>query len=106
MKLLVTSVLVFLLAACACGCDLMREYAGQLPASPDSPVVPDGTVPTSSGDTALDLFDVSLYVLATLGLGPFARILGLGRPLIAPLVRMVMRRATSSEPTKPGTPAP
>ncbi len=106
MKIFVAAVLACVLAACACGCDLVREYEQELGTAPDAAVVPDGNMPAATGDTALDLFDVSLYILATLGLGPFARLLGLGRPLIAPLVRMMMRRNKPVEPPKAETPAP
>lgn len=101
----ISFVVVCLLASACCGCDMARDYLNEVANSPAVlPATDVGAQPPSpSGDAAVDVLDIVLYSLAALGLGPVAKILGLARPLIAPALRLFMRRKPVAE--KPETPA-
>jgi hypothetical protein len=89
-KAILFAVLSVALVAC-CGCDIARAYAEELGKDPVNPLVPGDAAPTPSGDAAVDLLDILLWSMAAMGLGPLARVLGLARPLIAPLIRVIFR---------------
>jgi hypothetical protein len=97
---------LLVLVACSllASCEFLRSWAE---ASEPAPVVPgDGTAPAPAPGNGLphiggsDPLDLLVTVLTLMGLAPAARLVGLARPLIAPLILAILGRR------KPAVPAP
>lgn len=54
----------------------------------------------------IDVVEVVVYALAALGLGPVARILLAAKPILTPVLRVLLGKATApAKPAEPPTPA-
>lgn len=75
------------------GCESLRIWAEGVPdpAEPGQGEPPAGPqVPGPGGGVPVDVLDIAVWVLAAFGLLPAARLVGASRPLIAPLVTMLL----------------
>jgi hypothetical protein len=92
-------------ACIATACVPWAEWAAAVedPAAPGSGS-PSAQIPieTPGGSAEIDVLDVVTYTLAALGLGPVARILAASRPLVAPLIMLILGKPKA----KPAEPAP
>lgn len=75
------------------GCESLRIWADGVPdptepGQGDPPAGPQ--VPGPGGGVPVDVLDIAVWVLAALGLFPAARLAGASRPLIAPLITMLL----------------
>ena len=75
------------------GCESLRRWAEGVPdpAEPGQGDPPAGPqVPGPGGGVPVDVLDIAVWVLAAMGLLPAARLVGASRPLIAPLITMLL----------------
>lgn len=75
------------------GCESLRLWAENVPdpsepGEGDPPAGPE--VPGPGGGVPVDVLDIAVWVLAAMGLLPAARLVGASRPLIAPLITMLL----------------
>lgn len=71
-------------------CSFLSEWAASADPQPDDGTQADPGSPSSSPGAGLDYIDILVGVLAALGLGPAARLLVLAKPVLAPLIRILM----------------
>lgn len=79
-------------------CKVLGEWAdAEAPASGATPPVAGGdTLPVVGGSDAVDIL---VTILTVLGLAPAARLVGLARPLIAPLIAVLLGRKKAEQST-------
>lgn len=74
------------------GCQFFQDWAAEAP-DPAEPGTGDpqagGKVPVPGSGIEVDVLDIATWVLAALGLGPAARLVGASRPLVAPLITLL-----------------
>lgn len=103
MNKLLRCVVVLAGASALASCESLREWAASVepqPVGEGSPAVP---VPAPAGGD-VDLIEVATWVLAAMGLLPAARLVGASRPLLAPLLLMLLGKPKPKP--KPAEPAP
>lgn len=86
------------------GCHFIQDWAAETP-DPAEPGTGDpqagGKVPVPGSGIEVDVLDIATWVLAALGLGPAARLVGASRPLIAPLITLLFGKPKAKpEPEK------
>lgn len=83
---------VLLASTLLASCNFIKALAGIEPDAIDGGVtIPGDPSGEPSGTTGgLDYIDILVGVLAALGLAPAARILALAKPVISPLIRLIL----------------
>lgn len=86
------------------GCHFIEDWAAEAP-DPAEPGTGDpqagGKVPVPGSGIEVDVLDIATWVLAALGLGPAARLVGASRPLVAPLITLLFGKPKpKAEPEK------
>ena len=83
-------------------CSFLSEWAASTePQQPDDGTQADPGSPGSGPGASLDYIDILVGVLAALGLGPAARLLVLAKPVLAPLIRILMGTKKATQPEQP-----
>lgn len=88
------------------GCKFIEDWSAGTPdPDPIGTGTPQagGTVPVPGSGIEVDALDIATWVLAALGLGPVARLVGASRPLVAPLIALLFG---TKKPKPPVTETP
>lgn len=94
--------LALLTAVAFTSCSFLSEWAASTePQQPDGNPNADPSVPGSGPAAGVDYLDIVVGILAALGLAPAARILVLAKPVLGPLIRIILGTKKAVQPEQP-----